>query len=122
MHFKSAALSFEVPPFYVVGALVNGARLLIQVEGWDRSYPYKVKQRSGFRSFKQIFLNMEESAGILISQDSFCLNDLTSCVCKTMEHMINDRLGWYLESSSLINQAQSGFRKKCSPMDHHVRY
>ena len=42
---------------------------VIPVEGWDRSYPYKVKQRSGFRSFKQIFLNMEESAGILISQD-----------------------------------------------------
>ena len=44
---------FEVPPFYVVGALVNGAQLLIPV----------------FRSFKQIFPNKGESAGILISRD-----------------------------------------------------
>ena len=36
---------------------------------------------------------------------------LTSCVCKTMERMINDRLVWYLESSSLITKAQSGFQK-----------
>ena len=41
---KSAALSFEVPPFYVVGT-----RLLIPVEGGDRSCPCKVKQRSGFQ-------------------------------------------------------------------------
>ena len=36
---------------------------------------------------------------------------LTSCVCKTMERMINDRLVWYLESSSLMTEAKSGFRK-----------
>ena len=48
-YFKSAALRIEVPPFYVVGALVNGARLLIPVEVGDRSCPYKVKRRSGFQ-------------------------------------------------------------------------
>ena len=32
--------------------------------------------------------------------------------------MINDRLVWFLESSSLIAEAQSGFRKTRSPMDH----
>ena len=47
---------------------------------------------------------------------------LTSCVCKTMERMINDRLVWYLESSSLITEAQSGFRKTRSTMDHLVRF
>ena len=47
---------------------------------------------------------------------------LTSCVCKTMEQMINDRLVWYLESSSLIVEAQSGFRKTRSTMDHLVRF
>ena len=47
---------------------------------------------------------------------------LTSCVCKTMERMINDRLVWYLESSSLITEAQSGFRKTRSIMDHLVRF
>ena len=47
---------------------------------------------------------------------------LTSCVCKTKERMINDRLVWYLESSSLIVEAQSGFRKTRSTMDHLVRF
>ena len=36
--------------------------------------------------------------------------------------MINDRLVWYLESSSLITEAQSGFGKTRSTMDHHVRF
>ena len=36
--------------------------------------------------------------------------------------MINDRLVWYLESSSLITEAQSGFRKTRSIMDHLVRF
>ena len=58
-----------MPPFYVVGALVNGARLLIPVEGGDRSCPYKVKRRFGFLWFKQIFPNKGESAGILFSRD-----------------------------------------------------
>ena len=26
---------------------------------------------------------------------------LTSCICKTMERMINDRLVWFLESNNL---------------------
>ena len=47
---------------------------------------------------------------------------LTSCVCKTMEGMIKDRLVWYLESSSLIAEAQSGFRKTQSTMDHLVQF
>ena len=47
---------------------------------------------------------------------------LTSCVWKTMERMINKRLVWYLESSSLITEAQSGFRKTLSTMDHLVRF
>ena len=28
---------------------------------------------------------------------------LTSCICKTMEIMINDRLVWFLESNNLIH-------------------
>ena len=47
---------------------------------------------------------------------------LTSCVCKTMERMINDHLVWYLESSLLITEAQSGFRKTQSKMDHRVLF
>ena len=33
-----------------------------------------------------------------------------------------DRLVWYLESSSLITEAKSGFRKTRSTMDHLVRF
>ena len=35
---------------------------------------------------------------------------LTSCLCKTLERMINVRLVWYLESNNLISPVQSGFR------------
>ena len=36
--------------------------------------------------------------------------------------MINVRLVWYLESSSLITEAQSGFWKTRSTMDHLVQF
>ena len=45
---------------------------------------------------------------------------LTSCLCKTMERMINARLVWYLESNNLLTPAQSGFRQFRSTMDHLV--
>jgi len=32
-----------------------------------------------------------------------CPISLTSCVCKTMEHMINDRLVWHLKSNNLLS-------------------
>jgi len=43
---------------------------------------------------------------------------LTSCLCKTMERMINARLVWYLEKNHLITKAQSGFRHFRSTTDH----
>ena len=46
---------------------------------------------------------------------------LTSCVCKTMERMINDRLTWFLESNNIIKNFQSGFRHQRSTNDHLVR-
>lgn len=46
---------------------------------------------------------------------------LTSCVCKTLERMINTRLVWFLESNQLITNFQSGFRKRRSTNDHLVR-
>ena len=46
---------------------------------------------------------------------------LTSCVCKTLERMINSRLVWYLESQHIITEFQSGFRKQRSTNDHLVR-
>ena len=46
---------------------------------------------------------------------------LTSCVCKTLERMINARLLWFLESQNLITNFQSGFRSQRSTNDHLVR-
>lgn len=56
-------------------------------------------------------------------------NDLNSyrpisltCTCsKIMEKMIFERLSWYLEKNNLLNQNQSGFRKKMSTSDPIIR-
>ena len=45
---------------------------------------------------------------------------LTSCLCKTMEQMINNRLTWYLETNGLTNM-QTGFQKKRGTIDHLIR-
>ena len=34
---------------------------------------------------------------------------LTSCICKTVERMINDRLVWFLESNNLISRKPGRF-------------
>ena len=46
---------------------------------------------------------------------------LTSCLCKTLERMINKRLFWYLESNNPITPIQSGFRSEHSTNDHLIR-
>ena len=46
---------------------------------------------------------------------------LTSCLCKTLERMINKRLTWFLESNNHISQFQSGFRSDHSTTDNLVR-
>ena len=47
---------------------------------------------------------------------------LTSCICKTMEQMINRRLVWYLESHNVLTNVQCGFRSRRSTVDHLVRF
>ena len=47
---------------------------------------------------------------------------LTSCLCKTMERMINARLMWSLQSQCLLSGKQCGFRKNHSTLDHLVRF
>ena len=46
---------------------------------------------------------------------------LTSCLCKTLERLINKRLIWYLESYNLLSRYQSGFRAGHSTNDNLVR-
>ena len=45
---------------------------------------------------------------------------LTSCLCKTLERMINKRLTWFLESDNHISRFQSGFRSDRSTTDNLV--
>ena len=43
---------------------------------------------------------------------------LTSCLCKLMERLVNVRLVWFLESNSILTEAQCGFRRNRSTVDH----
>ena len=43
---------------------------------------------------------------------------LTSCICKTVERMVNERLVWYLENNGLLAKQQCGFRSNRSTVDH----
>ena len=45
-----------------------------------------------------------------------------SCLCKTLERMINKRFTWFLESYNHISRFQSGFRSDCSTTDDLVRF
>ena len=43
---------------------------------------------------------------------------LTSCICKTLEWMINNRLTWFLVKNKLITNLQTGLRKARSTIDY----
>ena len=45
---------------------------------------------------------------------------LTSCICKTVERMVNERLVWYLEKNGLLAKQQCGHRANRSTVDHLV--
>ena len=47
---------------------------------------------------------------------------LTSCVCKTIERMINAHLVWFLESNGLLSNVQCGFCQGRSTLDHLIRF
>ena len=46
---------------------------------------------------------------------------LTSCLCKTLERMINKRLTWFLESNNNISRFQYGFRSDPSTTANLIR-
>ena len=47
---------------------------------------------------------------------------LTSCLCKTMERMINARLMWSLKLKGLLSENHCGFRKNHGTLDHLDRF
>jgi Reverse transcriptase (RNA-dependent DNA polymerase) len=55
------------------------------------------------------------------SPDSYRPIALTSCMCKTFERMVSNRLTWYLESNKILSDIQNGFRKQRSTTDQLVR-
>ena len=46
---------------------------------------------------------------------------LTSCICKTVERMVNERLVWYLGNNGLLAKQQCGYRANRSIVDHLIR-
>ena len=46
---------------------------------------------------------------------------LTSCICKPVERMINERLVMYLQKNGLLAKQQCGYRSNKSTVDHLVR-
>ena len=52
---------------------------------------------------------------------NYCPIAMTSCVCKTMERMINYRLTWFLDTNIIMSNFQRGSRRQRSTNDHLVR-
>ena len=46
---------------------------------------------------------------------------LKSCICKTVERMVNERLVWYLDKNGLLAKQQCGYRANRSTVDHLLR-
>ena len=46
---------------------------------------------------------------------------LTSCICKTVERMVNERLIWFLEKHNFLSKFQAGFRAHRSTLDQLVK-
>ena len=81
--------------------------------------------------FKETFFPEQWKAVIIISilkpgkSHSISTNyrpiALTSCLCKTFERMINERLEEYLEMNNIYADIQSGCRRNRSALNHLVR-
>jgi potassium voltage-gated channel Eag-related subfamily H protein 8 len=47
---------------------------------------------------------------------------LTSCLCKTFERFVNDRLVWFSVKNKLLTEFQSGFRKQRNTTDQLISF
>jgi len=52
------------------------------------------------------------------NKEKFRPISLSSCLCKTIERMITNRLNWWLEFHNKLPNSQFGFRKQKSCMDN----
>ena len=64
-----------------------------------------------------IFIPVSKPGKVLSDPGSYRPIALTSCLCKTMERMVNSRLTWYLERHMVITEFQSRFRRRRSTVD-----
>ena len=67
-----------------------------------------------------IIIPVPKPGKVLSDPGSYRPIALTSCLCKTMERMVNSRLTWYLERRMVITEHQSGFRRRRSTVDNLV--
>ena len=67
-----------------------------------------------------IIIPVPKPGKVLSDPGSYRPIALTSCLCKTMERMVNSRLPWYLERHMVITEHQSGFRRRRSTVDNLV--
>ena len=67
-----------------------------------------------------IIIPVPKPGKVLSDPGSYRPIALTSCLCKTMERMVNSRLTWYLERHKVITEHQSGFRRRRSTVDNLV--
>ena len=75
--------------------------------------------RNILNSWKQAtIIPIPRSAKDTTNPTNYQLIALTSCICKTLERMINNRLILFLKKNELITNLQTGFRKTRSTNDH----
>ena len=67
-----------------------------------------------------IIIPVPKPGKVLSDPGSYRPIALTSCLCKTMERMVNSRLTWYLERHMVITEYQGGFRRRRSTVDNLV--
>ena len=67
-----------------------------------------------------IIIPVPKPGKVLSDPGSYLHIALTSCLCKTVERMVNSILTWYLERHMVITEFQSGFQMRRSTVDNLV--